>query len=115
MNTHLENRPRRVLLLENDAPQRELWRAALSEGQFAVRAPTRVRDPQFALGLLKAAGETPTLVIASMAYFSALNRNPYQFTKLLASFFPEVAVVITHVPGSEVTEPMRAVASLPGT
>ena len=110
MKPELESRPRRVLLLETDAQQRALWAVALNQRQFAVRAPTVVRDPQFALGLLKAAGDPPSLVIASMAYFSALNRNPYQFTKLIANCFPEAAVAITHVAGNEVTEPMRAVA-----
>jgi hypothetical protein len=110
MNTELESRPRRVLLLESSFTPKTGWAAALNANQFHVHTIPDAADPVFATALLQASGLQPSLVIAALSYFAGRNRNPYQFIKQLARVFPDTAIVLVQPPGQEVTEAMRGVA-----
>ena len=110
MNTELESRPRRVMLLESSRGTKSGWAAALSSNQFQVHTLPDGADPVFATALLQAAGAQPSLVVADQAYFAGRNRNPYQFIKHYVRLFPETVILLVQPPGQEVTETMRAAA-----
>jgi hypothetical protein len=110
MNTELESRTRRALLLARSPAERARWCQALAGNHFEVRVLPDKADPVFAAGLLEASGDAPSLVVASLAYFAGRNRNPYQFVKAFAARFPAAAMLLVQSPGEEVTDAMRALA-----
>jgi Domain found in Dishevelled, Egl-10, and Pleckstrin (DEP) len=110
MNMELEQRARRAVVIEDDAALSSRAFAALRASQFDVPALPAKLDPINAIALLDAAGQGPTLVLASIGYFMGRNRNPYQFARTVAGHFPQSRLILVQVPKVAITENQRQIA-----
>lgn len=100
----------RILLIQADAEQTELWRSALKKLGLVPQLFPADSDLKIALRIMDAERDAPDLVLIDVACFLTHHADPYAFAGWLARWLPGVRLLLTNSAASRINDSARAQA-----